>query len=488
MPEPGSSTVPNRSLASQFFERYAADPIRGTRIQLSDIGPFERAIARIGYGLCIALVVASLFLEGIGGEGSISVQAGDSALQMQELAGYIGVLVFALGWSIILTAAMQSHRVVHSMILLVFGVLAAVSLLGKPTLQAYCSTPIVTALLIISHVVMRRLKLAQRSPAAVFGITAVFVFGQYLVLFMHELLVSLNGQGVFEFFRAYNLLLAQPLWLTSSLSIIAFSLALARKLLEQVANGRNSRSFLVIAGIAIFSHFAFYTAVYVVRLILDPSLILSITPLSTVIVSGAMLLIAGILRALGRLTPRIAALLLASSIALGIFFILMAALLKFGIDASDPLSAAIETIGILPSGAFFMFTLMLSILGNFAPFANSAGDSVPRGARVLLAVGLALSFIAMMFVFLFTANPETGVNHTSSPTIAGTSTLGAVFIGLPLLAFRVLARSDSVIGNNDMWNKRLSAAAVPNPLWAALLVGFPVLVFIASRVINAVSQ
>jgi hypothetical protein len=121
------------------------------------------------------------------------------------------------------------------------------------------------------------------------------------------------------------------------------------------------------------------------------------------------------------------------------------------LNITDPLFTALEQTALVPPAFFFMFSLVLSVMGFFAPFANGESRWLPHKVRVPIALGAILLILSMMFYFLDSRAMANGANLANTIIIPTFFYLGAGILGIPLLMYMLIWRNSTLVGPVGDW-------------------------------------
>lgn len=468
--------------AAGFIAQFSINPVRGAAISLKGLAKGEKLLALAGYAFCAFLLLLSLFLDAVSASAEplkFPFTAAQSIHEMQPFAGMLALLGYVLAWTFIFTGAGRARKLAFYILLAVYFVFVMVATVFAQNLDALCIAPVVALVLPAVHLVGRRLKLFDRAPLLMFVIIGAVISVHAITAFFLADDADTFGLNIYTFFRYLNYL-AYPLWMYSGISLIGFAMALASALANRAAGAADPAA-LKFAQLALAAHFAISVVIYVLRVAADPSLLGDVAPLISVAFSGLLLAAMFALKAGKKWSVRNALSLLALSLAFGIFVAIVNTLFKLGFNATDPINAALDKLGILPRGTFFMFTLMVGVLGSFVPFSEGDTPALPRPARVFIAVGFAILFIAMMFVFVFTVNTADGSNYTGDSIFTGLTVFGALLIGIPVTLVSLFGRRapDAVDA---------PAASAPSGALKFLALAFPLVTWLLNRAILALAR
>lgn len=465
-----------RQTATGFIRQFSIDPVRGAVIGLKGLATGERLLAILGYAFCALLLLLSLFLDAVSNPSEtlkFSFTAAQSIHEMQPFAGLLGLMGYVLAWTFILTGAGKVRPLFFCVLLFLYVVFGNSASFFAQNLQAICYAPIALVALSVLYLLGRKLKLFDRAPALMFVLIGAVIFVNGALAFLMADDADAFGLSIYTFFRFVNYL-AFPLWMYSGVSLIGFAMAFAIGVAKGAIGAHDSSALIKFAQIAVFVHLGIYVVIYILRLVAEPGVAGQFAPLISVFVSGLIVLTMLGLKAAKKLTSRTALSLLALSMAFGIFVAIVNSLFKLGFNATDPINAVFDKLGIFPRGTFFMFTLMVGVLGSFVPFASGDSRALPHAARVLISIGFAILFIAMMFVFVFTTNTADGSNYTGDSVFTGLTVFGALLIGIPLTLISLF----STRGEDE---EKTSASASVSGALKALVILFPLITWLLNR-------
>lgn len=469
--------------AAGLIRQFSIDPVRGAVVSLNGLTRGEKLLAIAGYAFCVSLLVLGLFLDAISGNAEplkFPFTAAQSIHEMQPYAALFGLAGNVLAWTFIFTGAGRARKLIFYLLLVIYFAYVSLTTLFAQNLNALCLGLVIPVAFPIIHLVGRKLNLFVRAPAVMFILFGGVILAHALFAFLAVDEADTFGLILYIFFRYVNYL-AFPLWMYSGLSLIGFAMAIALGIAKRSAGNSNSSILLKFVWVALAIHVLINSGIYMFTVYENPSGAGQIAPLMRTFVSVFLLIVALVLQLAKKLSPRVGVILLALSMAFGIFVIIVNSLFQLGFNATDPINAVLDKLGILPRGTFFMFTLMVGVLGAFVPFAQGDSAALPRAGRVLLAIGFAILFIAMMFVFVFTINTADGSNYTSNSVFTGLTVFGALVIGIPLTLFSLFARREAS-------EEETPAASASSNITKIVVVVFPLITWLLNRVIVTVAR
>jgi hypothetical protein len=452
------------STVARIVDRFTLAPMRDALVDLSGLPAGDRVIVWLGYALFLALLAASALFD-LGGYGLLRVAypaPGEVTRTISWAAIGVASAGFAAGWAYVLLAATRISRLVA---LLAPGVLAAqlffirawqasANLERLPAIVAGC-----VAAAGLAYVLWRR-----HGPALGLVLLAALVAG---LAALHWL----TGDASVRAAQAHSSLgliyfASLPIWLAAGLALLTLGSALAAGVVARLRDTFAPGTLRLLFAIVIFGHPFLIVLTFCPTYILvfsegEPAQILGLIMFVDMLCSLLVALLGLALLATRRWGLRQASVLIAVRLTLVVFVLGLLVADVSGFNLADPLAATIERVGALPPGLFFMFSLILSVLGFFMPFANGDGARIKRRARVPLAIGAALLCTSTLFFFLNAKDVATGEDLATGVALTTPFLVGAVALGFPYLAYVALRAQDALVGPADRWQ---FAEPRPEPL------------------------
>ena len=481
--ESNTTQNPGQNPFVRFADQFTVEPIRSARLDLTGMARGIRVLAWGGYIFCALLILFTFVLEWINPiVPPAQYTTNEITRQIPLLAAIVTWLGLPLAWAMILTGACLAGRAVSIAGLAIQLAYATLFAASGDIFFACTFLPLYALVLIGMSFAIRRWQLTTRAPLAVF-------FAFYLVIQFYFALAGTSSENAVELARTenllrwQNLLLAWPLWLLSGLSLVNFSIALAQGIIKRARPAFDDASF------ARFAQWVLAGQVLLNAVLLGVTLLFSdgraFLPLSLAlsIVCCAFMLWFQVKR---QWNARRAAVLLSLTIVWFVLYTIFVGLFFAGVNLTEPVNSAVDRFRLLPPGAFFMFTLTITILGLLIPFTQHESARLPRTARILMALGIAMLFLVMMLFFLFSVNAADGSNYATDFVFTALFVLGAIFIGLPYLIWVLWKKQAYIIGATDEWEHfaRTENANARNAFARVFVALLPVWFFVIGTLIR----
>ncbi len=284
------------------------------------------------------------------------------------------------------------------------------------------------------------------------------------VLLLAGLLIWLGREGelgpvVDSVFLPFHFLLL-PLWLIFGLSVVDLAVEVARWLTRAL---RSLFPHSVMEGLTIFVLLARLTVPWVL-LMLNPGLLeltrrpdmeledilLPAAIYSDMVLSYPLILVALILALSRRWNALRSTKLLALSLTTPVFSLGMILAMTGKGDISNALEFTLSSLGLLPAVIVFVVMLTYNVLGLGAKFARGDGKLLPRGARVLLMLGLAMLVTSLATYQVNLLEMESGLPWNNFvDNFSNLFMLSVIFLGLPYLAWIVWKRPERLVGKME---------------------------------------
>jgi len=156
-----------------------------------------------------------------------------------------------------------------------------------------------------------------------------------------------------------------------------------------------------------------------------------------------------VLRFSGRLTGLTASMLLALSVVLPILTLAWSQPFRQANLTTEVLQVAGIATNILPAALLFVGLAAYDVLNFGVKFANTDGQTMPRGGRVLMYFGTVLLVTGFTQFFFYARVVATGQPESTLNLLIDTPfVFGTLFLGLPYLAWIVWKRRERLTGEH----------------------------------------
>jgi hypothetical protein len=477
---PSSAPAPARTTTlREAVGAVTLAPVRSVLIDASGLSPGLRT-ATLGSYVVFVLIIASALLLPIV-DGTLLRFAYPAPQAVTRELTWVAVAVisigYASGWALLLTGAAGRHPALLALASLLFG-LNSLFVRPEQLPTALAQLPVVLALVAVIGLglgLAARAGLVERAPHLTVLLTALVIAGAAAGFWLSGDPAARGAQSQAAF--AVLFFLSIPIWCLAGLALAQFGIGLGRACVMRLRQTTSERGIRRIAAWAVFGHPLLLIALGcpAIALILTDqaeAVYLILLMIIDLFFCSALALVGLVLLALRRWTTRTAALLLAVRVALLLEMLAFIVLQGSGFNITDPVTGAVEQLNLFPPAFFFMATLVLSVLGFFAPFANRNSARLPRSIRVPLALGAAVLIVTAMFFFLNARDVSTGEDLVSGSLLPSLFYVSADAIGLPYLVYLTVRRRDEIVGPQESWEPEA------NPTPAAQLGGRALLMLI----------
>jgi uncharacterized membrane protein YozB (DUF420 family) len=472
-----------------IIDRFTMAPVRDAFVDLRNLRRSDRVLVWVGYTLLLLLIGTAAWIDL--NQHRLLAVAYPAPGEVTRTIAWLVILACSLGfvaaWSYLLLAATRLPPLGGLVLIGLLVVQVAVVrgfALEVSLWRAAIMLPI--ALLLIAVAWWARRQTHEHAPAWPIIGFAILLLGLSLWFWSGD--ASERAAQAHVLF-GLSFFAALPIWVLSGLALATLSTAFAAGVITRLRESFRASTLQRILRMALFAHpfLALILACPIYSLLMLDNIAYQV--LGAVLTIDGLLafgfmLIALVLLLVQKLDLRRSALLLAIRLIISLFLLTILVALFGEFNLADPFVGVIEQLQIAPPGFFFMFTLMLSILGFFVPFANTETAWLPRTARIPLAFGAAL-LVASTFLFLLHARQVGDGSELATPTLFPLFLLGAVALGLPYLGLVLIRGRDTLVGSSEVWQTAgstasMSAAVAPLSRRAllAIIAALPLFLFL----------